>query len=102
MLDSYVATAVTLPASACKQSDLAKLPLALADRVEQAEAQGFVWSAWTHGPEAWLFIGQLNLQRARERGQPVLEIDAYDFERRTKSRTIALRRPDGAWHVLKE
>lgn len=102
LLDSYVAMAVALPAGARKQSDLARLPLSFQDRAEQAEAQGSVWSAWTHGPDAWLFVGQLNLHRARERGQPVLEIDAYDDERRTKCRTIALRRPDGAWHVLKE
>lgn len=102
LLDSYVATAGALPAAAHMQSDLAKLPLAFQDRAEQADAAGSVWSAWTHGPDAWLFVGQLNLHRARERGQPVLEIDAYDHERRTKRRTIALRRPDGSWQLLTE
>jgi hypothetical protein len=102
LLDSYVAKAAALPAAAHKQSDLAKLPLAFQDAVERADAQGSVWSAWTHGPDAWLFVGQLNLHRARERGQPVLEIEAYDYERRTKSRTVALRGPDGAWQLLRE
>jgi hypothetical protein len=102
LLDSYVAKAGALPADARKQLDLARLPLAFQDRVEQAESLGSVWSAWTHGPNAWLFIGQLNLHRARERGQPVLEIDTYDYERRTKTRSIALRSPDGAWQLLKE
>jgi hypothetical protein len=32
----------------------------------------------------------------------VLEIEAYDYERRTKSRTVALRGPDGAWQLLRE
>lgn len=102
LLDSYVAMAGKLPAVARKQSDLAKLPLAFQDRAEQAEAQGSVWSAWTHGPDSWLFVGQLNLDRARERGQPLLEIETYDHERRTKSQSVALRSPDGAWHLLKE
>ena len=102
LLDSYVATAATLPNGARQQLDLARLPLAFQERAEQAEAQGLVWSAWTHGPDAWLFMGQLNLNRARERGQPVLEIEAFDHERRTKSRTVALRSPDGSWHVLKD
>jgi hypothetical protein len=102
LLDAYVATAASLPAGARQQSDLARLPLAFQDRAEQAEAQGLVWSAWTHGGEAWLFVGQLNLHRARERGQPVLEIETYDHERRTKSRTVALRSPDGSWQVLRD
>ena len=102
LLDSYVAMAAKLPAAARKQSDLARLPLAFQDRADQAEAQGLVWSAWTHGEGAWLFVGHLNLNRARERGQPVLEIEAFDHERRTKSRTIALRSSNGTWQLLKE
>jgi hypothetical protein len=102
LLDSYVATVGNLPAAARKQSDLARLPLGFQERAKQAEAQGSIWSAWIHGPYAWLFVGQLNLHRARERGQPVLEIDAYNDQHRLKSRTVALQRPDGAWHVLKE
>jgi hypothetical protein len=102
LLDAYVAKTGGLPAVAIKRSDLAKLPLAFQERAEQAEIQGLVWSAWTHGSNAWLFIGQLNLNRARERGQPVLEVDAFDYERRTKTRTIALRSSDGAWQLLKE
>lgn len=102
LLDSYVAKVGGLPAVAIKRLDLAKLPLAFQERAEQAESQGLVCSAWTHGPNAWLFIGQLNLNRARERGQPVLEVDAFDYERRTRTRTIALRTPSGDWQVLKE
>lgn len=102
LLDSYVAKIGGLPAVAIKRLDLAKLPLAFQERAEQADSQGLVFSAWTHGSNAWLFIGQLNLNRARERGQPVLEVDAFDYERRTKTRTIALRSPSGAWQVLKE
>ena len=102
LLDSYVAKIGGLPAVAIKQLDLAKLPLAFQERAEQAETQGLVCSAYSHGSNAWLFIGQLNLNRARERGQPVLEVDAFDYERRTKTRTIALRSPGGAWQTLKE
>ena len=102
LLDSYVAKAGALPDTACQQTDTARLPLALQERAEQAESQGSVWSAWTHGSNAWLFVGQLNLNRARERGQPVLEIEVYDFERRTKGRKIALRSLDGSWQILKD
>jgi hypothetical protein len=102
LLDAYVVTIGAVPAVAIKRSDLAKLPLAFQERAEQADTFGSVWSAWTHGSNAWLFIGQLNLNRARERGQPVLEVDAFDYERRTKTRTIALRNPSGAWQTLKE
>lgn len=102
LLESYVANAAALPAPARQQSDTARLPLAFQERAEQAEAQGSVWNAWAHGSNAWLFVGQLNLNRARERGQPVLEIEVYDYERRTKCRTIALRSPDGSWQILKE
>lgn len=102
LLDSYVAQAGALPAPARQQTDAARLPLALMERAEQAESQGAVWSAWTHDQNVWLYVGQLNLNRARERGQPVLEIDVYDFERRTRIRTIALRTPDGSWQILKE
>lgn len=102
LLDSFVTATAKMPATVRKQSDLARLPQAFQDRVEQAESNGLVWSAWTHGPEAWLFIGQLNLHRARERGQPVLEIESFDYERRTKTRTVALRSPSGAWEILKD
>lgn len=102
LVDSYVASAANLPASARRQSDLARLPLAFQERAESAESDGSVWSAWTSGPEAWLFIGQLNLNRARERGQPVLELEVYDYERRTKCRIVAMRGPDGTWRLLKE
>ena len=102
LLESYVASAANLPAAAQKQADLARLPLAFQDRVERAESDGAVWSAWTHGPEAWLFVGQLNLNRARERGHPVLELEVFDYERRTKNRVVALRSPNGAWQILKE
>ena len=102
LMDAYVASAAVVPAGARKQSDFSRLPLAFQERVEASESDGRVWSAWTHGPEAWLFVGELNLNRARERGQPVLEIDVYDHERRTKNRKVVLRRPDGSWHVLND
>ncbi len=102
LLDSYVVTIGAVPAVAVKRQDLAKLPLAFQERAEHAESHGLVWSAWTHGSNAWLFIGQLNLNRARERGQPVLEVEAFDFERHTKTRTIALRNPQGTWQILKD
>ena len=102
LLDSYVASAAKLPASAYEQSNLARLPLAFQERVEKAESDGSVWSAWTHGPEAWLFIGQLNLNRARERGRPVLELEIYDYERRTKSRVITLRGANGSWQLVND
>jgi hypothetical protein len=102
LLDAYVATIAAGPAVAIKRSDPVKLPLAFQERAEQAESQGLVWSAWTHGSNAWLFIGQLNLNRARERGQPVLEVETFDYERRTKTQAIVLRSPSGAWQVLKD
>ena len=102
LLESYVASAAKLPAAAQQQSDLARLPLAYQERVEKAESDGSVWGAWTHGPEAWLFIGQLNLNRARERGRPVLEVEIYDYERRTKSRVITMRGANGSWQILSE
>ena len=102
LVDSYVVSAANLPASARRQTDLARLPLAFQERAEKAESEGSVWSAWTSGPEAWLFIGQLNLNRARERGHPVLELELYDYERRTKNRVIALCSPNGSWQILKD
>ncbi len=102
LLDSYVASAARLPANARKQSDLSKLPLAFQERAEKSESDGSVWSAWTCGPEAWLYIGQLNLNRARERGLPVLELEVYDYERRTRNRVVAMRSPAGSWQILKE
>jgi hypothetical protein len=102
LLDSFVATVGKLPAAARQQADLARLPLAFLERAEQAEAQGSIWSAWTHGSDAWLFIGQLNLHRSRERGRPVLELEVFDYERRTKNRVTALKRPDDSWQILKD
>lgn len=102
LLNSFVTSAGNLPSSAKKQLDLARLPVAFHERAEKAESDGSVWCAWTNGSDAWLFIGQLNLNRARERGQPVLELEVLDYERRTKSRVIALRRPDNSWQVLKD
>ena len=96
----YLAARATIPTGARQQTDVAKLPLAFQDRVEHAEAQGMAWSAWIHGGDAWLFVGELNLNNARERGQPVLEIEVYDYERHTKSRSVVLRSPDGSWQKL--
>ena len=102
LLDAYVASAAKLPSSASKQSDPTRLPLAFQERVENAESDGSVWSAWAHGSGAWLFIGQLNLNRARERGRAVLELDIYDYERRSKRRVITLRGANGAWQILND
>lgn len=102
LLDAFVSTAGKLPPAAHREPDLARLPLAFLDPVERAESQGSVWSAWTKDGEAWLFVGQLNLHRARERGQPVLDVESYDYERRIKSRSVALRSPTGIWEILKD
>ena len=102
LLDSYVASAEKLPAFAYKQAVPARLPQAFQDRIERAESDGSVWCAWTHGQEAWLFVGQLNLNRARERGRPVLELEIYDFERQTKSRVITVRGANGCWQTLSD
>ena len=102
LLDSYVAWLGDLPGAARKQTDLAKMPLAFQERAKQAEAQGSIWSAWTDGRGAWLFVGHLDLHRAHECGQPVLEIDAYDGQQRTKTRTVAMQMPDGSWRVQKD
>ena len=102
LLDAYITTTALLPKDARQRSDPAKLPLAFQDPIEQAEVQGSVWSAWTCGGDAWLFICQLNLHRSRERGQPVLEVETYDHERRTKSRRVVLRGPNGTWQLLED
>lgn len=102
LLDSYVASAAKLPAAARKQMDLVRLPQALQEQADRAIENGLVWSAWSHGRDSWLFVGQLNLDRARERAQPVMEIDAYDYERRTKVRLVTMRGRDGTWQALKE
>jgi hypothetical protein len=102
LLDSYIASAAKLPAAARKQTDLARLPLALQEQADQATERGLVWSAWSHGPSAWLFVGHLDLDRARARGQPVMEIETFDDEHRARNRVVALRVRDGSWQVLQE
>jgi len=102
LLDSYIIRSALLPQAARKQVDLVRLPLALQEQADQATERGQVWSAWSCSPAAWLFVGELNLSRSRERRLPVLEIEIYDYDRRTRNRITAMRGRDGAWQALND
>lgn len=102
LLDSFVTRSALLPQTARKQNDLVRMPLALQEQAEQATERSQVWSAWSSNPAAWLFVGELNLARSRERGLPVLEIEIYDYDRRTRNRVTAMRNRDGSWQTLSD
>jgi hypothetical protein len=99
LLDSCVRELGIVPGDARKVRETWRLPGALLDIAEDCTRRGDVWTAWISDGRGWLFIGNLALASARERGQPVLEIDCFDSDRRTKSHLMSTRNADGDWQT---
>lgn len=102
LLDSYASASAVVPATACKQRDLRQLPQVLRQVAERAKDAGQVWTAWADRDNAWLLIGHITLERARERGRPVLEIQCYDTARQSKVTIMSTRLADGSWQACAE
>lgn len=88
-----------LPEQARHVREAWRLPRDLLEAALRAERDGEVWSSWTDGQDAWLLVGHLAIESARERGQPVLEIQCYDGQHPGRRSLIATRTPDGSWRA---
>lgn len=97
LLESCARGLGLLPADARPVHETWRLPMHLLEAAERAEHDGEVWSAWSSGESAWLFVGHLAIESARERGQPVLQVQCYDHAHRGRDLVVATRTADGTW-----
>lgn len=102
LMDSFASSWAMISRSAFKQRDVCRLPLVLQNVAERATESGQTWTAWMDCDNAWLFVGSVTLDRARERGQPVLELQCYDTARRRKTTIVSTRLVDGSWQTCAE
>ncbi|MCM2312221.1 MAG: hypothetical protein NDI84_12545 [Steroidobacteraceae bacterium] len=97
LLDSYVTLSRAVPPTAVKQRDWASLPADIRHVAARAFADGCACLAWSDGDATWVFSASLALERSREFGRPVLEVQSYDTIRQSRTCVAASRLPDGAW-----
>lgn len=97
LLDSYITGARKVPERATKQVDVAAVPRDLRLSAARAMAAGCVCSFWCEEQNTWLFIASQSLQRAREFGRPVLEIQSRNSIEDENVYFVAVQLPDGTW-----
>ena len=77
LLDSFGSSAPGLPEQVHRIYEPFDLPAVLQRTVREATAQEREWCAWTDDHRIWLFTAEMSLALSRERGSPVLDINAY-------------------------
>ena len=78
LLDAYIAHSGQLPDDCYQIRDPSGLPSTLRIVLARATEQGDVWSCWARGPQLWLFVCHMSLERSRERGGPVILVRVFD------------------------
>jgi hypothetical protein len=77
LLDSFASNAVALPDGGRRIFGPSELPAVLQRVVLQAQKTEREWRAWTDEHRIWLFTAEMSLALSRERGNPVLDVNAY-------------------------
>ena len=78
LLESFACDTLGVSPVAARVKNLSDLPAELRRHVGQSQGQHYVWFAWRDQDLLYLVTGSMSLDRARERGRPVLEVRAYD------------------------
>ena len=96
LLDALIVRAGLVPLGAYQIRVAASVPTELRNIAKLAVHSGRAWSCWAHGERRWLFTGDLSLDVSRERGRPVLRVDAYE-EAGLKDAGLWMPDRDGHW-----
>lgn len=97
LLDSYITRSRKVPETATKRIDVANVRHDLRISAARAIAAGCVCSIWCDEENTWLFIASQSLQRAREFGRPVLEVQCRNPFEDGIQYLVAVQLPDGSW-----
>lgn len=96
LLDTLIVRAGLVPLGAYQVRAADSVPTELRDIARLASHSGRAWSCWAHGAHTWLFTGNMPLEASRDRGKPVLQVDAYE-EARLKDAGLWTPDRDGTW-----
>lgn len=77
LLQSFVWSVDILPDGARRLHDRSELSSVHQHLVIKAKKKAKAWAAWTDDYRTWVFAAEMSLPLSRERGQPVLLVDAY-------------------------
>lgn len=97
LLDSFVWGVDVLPDGARKIRDRSALPGVLQRLAINAQKKQKVWGAWTDDHRTWFFAADMSLPLSRERGRPVLQVDAYTEHGDLTESACWLAVRDGEW-----
>jgi hypothetical protein len=78
LLEAFISRAQSLPSNSYQIRDARSLPAPLRRLIKLAIHDGRVWTCWAFGTCLALFIGEMELTTARDRGVPVLKVSRYD------------------------
>ena len=77
--------------------DQRAVPAALQGVIFQAMRKGRAWCAWKDDSRIWLLTCEMLLERSRERGSPVLNVELYDEVGELKDDACWLVDQEGEW-----
>lgn len=96
LLETLIVRAGLVPVGAYQVREAASVPRELREIAKLARHCGRAWSCWADGAHTWLFTGDMPLDVSRNRGKPVLQVDAYD-EAGLKDAALWTPDGDGTW-----
>ncbi len=97
LLDSFVRCVARLPRDARRLPHLRGLVPDAARIAAAAELAGGLWQAFTDDRLTWMFVGEVSLERSRERGRPVLTVAQYDEHGQLEDRSDWVRINANTW-----
>jgi hypothetical protein len=97
LLESFVRCVARLPRDARRLPSARELVPHAARIAAAAEAAGGQWRAFTDERLTWIFVGDISLERSRERGRPVLTVARYDEHGQLEERSEWVRVHDDVW-----
>jgi hypothetical protein len=97
LLDALVQERGQLPSQVLKVIDRSQLPSTLQKVVFRTQKSGQVWRAWTNADQIWLFVAEMSLELARERGSPVLQVGIFREDGKLHRSQVWVHLKDGTW-----
>jgi hypothetical protein len=97
LLEACISRSNVLPKGCYQIRDPGSVPQGLKLILNQATAQGKVWSCWTNSSDTWLFTCEMSLPLSRERGTPVLQVSRHDKDGALSDSGTWTTNPQGTW-----
>jgi hypothetical protein len=98
LLESFVWSVDILPDGARKLLDRSELPGPLQRLAVNLKKKDKIWGAWTDDRQhVWFFAAEMSLALSRERGRPVLQVDAFGEDGKLSESACWVAVRDGEW-----